>query len=177
MRMWRSPFSTRARASRSCSSRLCLQQGGELGRARLGEDAHAGRAPRHRARQSRSRPSTKLYEPAAYHSAIMARDVRALLDYLGFRAPMSWATRWARGSRRSWRSRIPSGCARPSSAASAFHLVEGVGLPETIALALEAPTRADVSDPTGLMFRSFGRADEIRSARGLPPACAARARR
>ena len=26
--------------------------------------------------------STKLYEPAAYHSAIMAQDVRALLDHL-----------------------------------------------------------------------------------------------
>ena len=27
--------------------------------------------------------STKLYDPAAYHSAIMAEDVRALLDHLG----------------------------------------------------------------------------------------------
>ena len=36
-----------------------------------------------------------------------------------------------------------------------IHLVEGVGLPETIALALEAPTRAEVTDPTGFMFRSF----------------------
>src|SRR6202163_1218531 len=29
--------------------------------------------------------STKLYDPAAYHSAIMADDVRALLDHLGLR--------------------------------------------------------------------------------------------
>src|SRR6266851_10136115 len=27
--------------------------------------------------------STKLYDPAAYHSAIMADDVRALIDHLG----------------------------------------------------------------------------------------------
>ena len=27
--------------------------------------------------------SSKLYDPAAYHSAIMAEDVRALLDHLG----------------------------------------------------------------------------------------------
>src|SRR6202165_4293485 len=27
--------------------------------------------------------STKLYDPAAYHSAVMADDVRALLDHLG----------------------------------------------------------------------------------------------
>jgi len=36
-----------------------------------------------------------------------------------------------------------------------IHLVDGVGLPETIALALEAPTRAEVTDPTGFIFRSF----------------------
>jgi pimeloyl-ACP methyl ester carboxylesterase len=35
------------------------------------------------------------------------------------------------------------------------HLVEGVGLPESIADALEAPTLADVSDPTGRVFRAF----------------------
>ena len=36
-----------------------------------------------------------------------------------------------------------------------IRLVEGVGLPDTIALALEAPSLADVSDPTGYMFRAF----------------------
>ncbi len=34
-------------------------------------------------------------------------------------------------------------------------LVEGVGLPENIADALEAPSLADVQDPTGRMFRVF----------------------
>ena len=40
-------------------------------------------------------------------------------------------------------------------------LVEGVGLPERIAEALEAPSLADVRDPWGQMFRSF--ADQTRS--------------
>jgi pimeloyl-ACP methyl ester carboxylesterase len=40
-------------------------------------------------------------------------------------------------------------------------LVEGVGLPETIALALEAPSLDAVSDPMGRMFRAF--ADQTKS--------------
>ena len=36
-----------------------------------------------------------------------------------------------------------------------IRLVEGVGLPESIAEALEAPTVADVKDPTGRTFRVF----------------------
>ena len=51
--------------------------------------------------------------------------------------------------------RIPSGCARPCSAASASGWSKGVGLPDTIAEALEAPSLADVSDPTAYLFRAF----------------------
>jgi pimeloyl-ACP methyl ester carboxylesterase len=36
-----------------------------------------------------------------------------------------------------------------------IRLVDGVGPPESIALALEAPSLAQVSDPTGHMFRAF----------------------
>ena len=36
-----------------------------------------------------------------------------------------------------------------------IRLVDGVGLPESIADALEAPSLADVSDPTGRVFRAF----------------------
>jgi pimeloyl-ACP methyl ester carboxylesterase len=36
-----------------------------------------------------------------------------------------------------------------------IHLVEGVGLPETIAIALDAPSLADVTDPTAYLFRAF----------------------
>ena len=100
--------------------------------------------------------STKLYDPAAYHSAIMAEDVRALARPSRVcRAPTSWATRWARGSRPSSRSRIPTGCARPSSAASASAWSKGWGCPTRLPTALEAPSLADVTDPTAYMFRAF----------------------
>jgi len=42
-----------------------------------------------------------------------------------------------------------------------IRLVDGVGLPESIADALEAPALADVKDPQGRMFRAF--ADQTRS--------------
>jgi pimeloyl-ACP methyl ester carboxylesterase len=41
-----------------------------------------------------------------------------------------------------------------------MHLVEGVGLPEEIAEALEAPSLADVHDPTGRTFRAFAEQTE-----------------
>jgi pimeloyl-ACP methyl ester carboxylesterase len=49
------------------------------------------------------------------------------------------------------------------------HLVEGVGLPESIADALEAPTLAEVSDPTGRVFRAF--AEQTRSDLAALAAC------
>ncbi len=42
-----------------------------------------------------------------------------------------------------------------------IHLVEGVGLPESIADALEAPSLAVVTDPVGRQFRAF--AEQTRS--------------
>ena len=63
--------------------------------------------------------SSKLYDPAAYHSAIMAEDVRALIDHLGLpRADVMGYPR-ARGTRSFLRSPIRAMCARPCSAASA----------------------------------------------------------
>src|SRR5271170_5011992 len=96
--------------------------------------------------------STKLYDPAAYHSAIMAEDVRALLDHLTL--PRADIMGYSMGAR------IAAfvALADPQRVRAAvlgglgIHLVEGVGLPETIALALEAPALADVTDPTGFMF-------------------------
>jgi pimeloyl-ACP methyl ester carboxylesterase len=99
--------------------------------------------------------STKLYDPAAYHSAIMAEDVRALIDHLGFaRADVMGYSMGARNT-------AFLALAHPDHVRSAvlgglgLHLVEGVGLPDTIAEALEAPTLASVSDPTAYMFRAF----------------------
>src|SRR5258707_14426575 len=50
-----------------------------------------------------------------------------------------------------------------------IHLVDGVGLPESIAEALEAPSLADVSDPQGRTFRAF--ADQTKSDRRALAAC------
>ena len=99
--------------------------------------------------------SSKLYDPADYHSAKMAEDVRALLDYLEIeRADVMGYSMGAR---------ITAYLAlnHPARVRSAIlgglgiRLVEGVGLPESIADALEAPSLADVTDPTGRLFRAF----------------------
>jgi pimeloyl-ACP methyl ester carboxylesterase len=99
--------------------------------------------------------SAKLYDPAAYHSAIMAEDVRALIDHLGLRRADVMG--YSMGAR------ITAFLAQahPDKLRCAvlgglgIHLVEGVGLPDTIANALEAPALAEVTDPTAYMFRAF----------------------
>lgn len=105
--------------------------------------------------------SGKLYDPSAYHSATMADDVRALLDHVKIeRADVMGYSMGAR---------ITAFLAvkHPERVRSAIfgglgiRLVEGVGLPETIADALEAPSLNDVRDPTGRVFRIF--ADQTKS--------------
>jgi pimeloyl-ACP methyl ester carboxylesterase len=105
--------------------------------------------------------SSKLTDPAAYHSARMGEDVAALLDHLGLaRADIMGYSMGARigaflavNSPQRVRSLILGGLG--------IRLVDGVGLPESIAEAMEAPTLADVSDPTGRVFRAF--ADQTKS--------------
>ena len=99
--------------------------------------------------------STKLYDPAAYHSAIMAEDVRALLDHLELsRADVMGYSMGARIA-------AFLALAHPDRVRAVvlgglgIRLVEGVGLPDSIADALEAPSLADVTDPTAYMFRAF----------------------
>jgi len=99
--------------------------------------------------------SAKLYDPADYRSAIMAEDVRGLIDHLGL--PRADVMGYSMGAR------ITAflALAHPDRVRSAvlgglgIRLVDGVGLPETIAFALEAPSLADVTDPTAYMFRAF----------------------
>jgi pimeloyl-ACP methyl ester carboxylesterase len=99
--------------------------------------------------------SSKLYDPAAYHSAAMADDVRALLDHLKIeRADIMGYSMGARitaflAVKHAYRVRsaILGGLG--------IHLVEGIGLPESIAEALEADSLADINDPTGQAFRAF----------------------
>lgn len=99
--------------------------------------------------------SSKLYDPAAYHSATMAEDVRALLDHLGIaRADVMGYSMGARIAA-FFAVNHPERVRSAVLGGLGIKLVEGVGLPESIAEALEAPSLADVSDPTGRMFRSF----------------------
>jgi pimeloyl-ACP methyl ester carboxylesterase len=105
--------------------------------------------------------SSKPYDPAAYHSAIMAEDVRALLDHLGLaRADVMGYSMGARIT-------AFLALAHPERVRSAIlgglgiNLVEGAALPPGVADALEAPSLADVTDPFGRTFRAF--AEQTRS--------------
>jgi pimeloyl-ACP methyl ester carboxylesterase len=99
--------------------------------------------------------SSKLYEPSAYHSETMAEDVRALLDHLNIeRADVMGYSMGARIT--AFLSvRHPPRVRSAVLGGLGIRLVEGVGLPESIAEALEAPSPDDVQDPTGRIFRSF----------------------
>jgi pimeloyl-ACP methyl ester carboxylesterase len=113
--------------------------------------------------------SSKLYDPAAYHTTRMAEDVYALLDHLGLdRVDMMGYSMGARitaffAHAHSVRLR------RAVLGGLGIRLVEGVGLPESIADALEAPALADVHDPTGRTFRAF--AEQTRSDLAALAAC------
>jgi pimeloyl-ACP methyl ester carboxylesterase len=113
--------------------------------------------------------STKLYDPVDYHTDRMADDVRALLDHLDIRRADVFG--YSMGAR------ITAflAAAHPDRVRSAilgglgYKLIDGVGLPESIAEALEAPSLADVTDPTGRTFRAF--ADQTKSDRRALAAC------
>jgi len=99
--------------------------------------------------------SAKLYDPAAYHTRLTAEDVRALLNHLAIaRADVMGYSMGARIT-------AFLALAHPERVRSAIlgglgiHLVSDVGLPVSIADALEAPSLADVADPMGRMFRTF----------------------
>jgi pimeloyl-ACP methyl ester carboxylesterase len=99
--------------------------------------------------------SGKPYEPAAYHSAIMAEDVRALIDHLGL--PRVDLMGYSMGARiAAFLTLAHPQCVRSVVFGGlGIRLVEGVGLPDTIVQGLEAATLAEVSDPTAHQFRSF----------------------
>ena len=99
--------------------------------------------------------SSKLYDPAEYHSARMAEDVRALLDHLDLaRADVMGYSMGARITA-FFALAYPTRLRRAVFGGLGIHLVHGVGLPESIAEALEAPSLAGVSDPMGHTFRAF----------------------
>jgi pimeloyl-ACP methyl ester carboxylesterase len=113
--------------------------------------------------------SSKLYDPAAYHSARMADDVRALLDHLGLgRADVMGYSMGARITA-FFALAHPTRLRRAILGGLGIRLVDGVGLPESVAEALEAPALADVRDPTGRVFRAF--AEQTRSDLAALAAC------
>jgi pimeloyl-ACP methyl ester carboxylesterase len=105
--------------------------------------------------------SSKLASPADYHTSLMAEDVRALLDHLDLE--MADVMGYSMGAR------ITAflALAHPSRVRSivlgglGIRLVHDVGLPLSIADALEAPSLNDVTDPMGRLFRAF--ADQTKS--------------
>lgn len=113
--------------------------------------------------------SSKLYNPADYHTDRMAEDARALLDHLDIESADVMG--YSMGAR------ITSFlcAAHPKRVRSAilgglgYKLIDGAGLPEDIADALEAPSLEDVTDPMGRTFRAF--ADQTKSDRRALAAC------
>jgi pimeloyl-ACP methyl ester carboxylesterase len=105
--------------------------------------------------------SSKLYDAAAYHSSLMAGDLRALLDHLGIRSADIMG--YSMGARIAafFAVEHPEYVRSVVIGGLGVRLVDGVGLPETLAEALEAPSLNDVSDLTGRTFRSF--AEQTRS--------------
>jgi pimeloyl-ACP methyl ester carboxylesterase len=113
--------------------------------------------------------SAKLYQPADYHSSLMAADARALIEHLGLgRADVMGYSMGARIAA-FLASEHPGHVRSLVMGGLGMHLIDGVGLPEQIADALEAPSLADVTDPQGRVFRAF--AEQTRSDRRALAAC------
>jgi len=99
--------------------------------------------------------SQKLYDSALYPAAEMAEDARRLLDHLGI--AQADVMGYSMGARVSAFLTIahPSRVRRAVFAGLASRMITGVGGAEAIAVALEAPSRSDVSDVGARSFRIF----------------------
>lgn len=119
--------------------------------------------------------SSKLYDAEDYHLGLMAGDVIALMAHLGIeRADMMGYSMGGRITAllaethpQMLRSAIVAGIG--------MGLIIGGGPGENVALALEADTLDDVTDPVGRTFRTF--ADQTRSDRLALAACMRGSRR
>jgi pimeloyl-ACP methyl ester carboxylesterase len=105
--------------------------------------------------------STKLYDPALYHTDIMAGDVAALIEHL--KLPRADVMGYSLGSRIS----VVLAARRPELVrglivgGAGIRLIDSAGLRDEIADSLEMPSLADVTDPMGKRFRAF--AEQTRS--------------
>ena len=113
--------------------------------------------------------SGKLYDPVDYHTDRMAADAHALLDLLNIESADVMG--YSMGARITayLALRHPDRVRSAILGGLGIHLVDGVGLPESIADALEAPSLSDVTDPQGRTFRAF--AEQTRSDRRALAAC------
>jgi pimeloyl-ACP methyl ester carboxylesterase len=113
--------------------------------------------------------SSKLYDPAAYHTSRMAEDARALMDHLGIsRADVMGYSMGARVTAYlaldhadRVRSAILGGLG--------MGLIDGPGLSERIADAFEVEDAANVTGTQARVFRTF--ADQTKSDRRALAAC------
>ncbi len=113
--------------------------------------------------------SEKLYDPALYSASIMAEDARRLLDHLKIEQAAvmgySMGARIAAFLTMAHSARVR----RAIFAGLASRMITGVGGSESIALALEAETAAEVVDTVSRSFRIF--ADQTKSDRRALAAC------
>jgi pimeloyl-ACP methyl ester carboxylesterase len=120
--------------------------------------------------------SSKLYNPADYQMALMADDVRALLDHL--RIERADVMGYSMGARISAFLSVnhPARLRSAILGGLGINLVEGHSgdLAHTIVAALEAPSLADVVHPVGRSFRSF--AEQTKSDLKALAACMRRPR-
>ncbi len=113
--------------------------------------------------------SSKLYDPAEYHTGRMAGDVRALIDHLrlsrvdvmGYSMGARIAAFLALDHPDRVRAAILGGLG--------MSLIDGAELPERIADALEARDMADVTSEQARLFRAF--AEQTKSDRRALAAC------
>jgi pimeloyl-ACP methyl ester carboxylesterase len=113
--------------------------------------------------------STKLYDPAAYHTDIMAGDVAALIEHL--KLPRADLMGYSLGSRicAVLAARRPELARAVILGGAGIRLIDNAGLRDEIADSLEAPSLDVVTDPMGRRFRTF--AEQTRSDLNALAAC------
>jgi pimeloyl-ACP methyl ester carboxylesterase len=113
--------------------------------------------------------SQKLYDPADYHSSLMARDARNLLDHL--RVDRADVMGYSMGARIGAFVTLEYGARVRALILGGLgdNLTIGVGLPLGVAEAMLAPSIDALTDPMQRMFRAF--ADQTGSDRAALAAC------
>jgi pimeloyl-ACP methyl ester carboxylesterase len=113
--------------------------------------------------------STKFHAPDAYQMQLFTEDAAALLDHLNI--VHADVMGYSMGARITafLAMRQPQRVRRALLGGLGIHLVEGAGLPQGIADALEAASLDDVTDPMARTFRIF--ADATKSDRQALAAC------